>query len=184
MSIKPVQLIPLICVRCQAPVPAQPGEYAWICEQCGQGLVLDETPEPPTAALPLDIFFSADIPAGKRGRPFWVAQCQVIIGPRLTYKGNESRASLEFWLPPRLFFLPAWSASLDETISLGVELIKNPFTMRPGSPVRFEPVTCLPTDMRAMVEFMVMSIEAGRRDALKQINFNIDLQPAQLWILP
>ena len=40
MSQKPVELVPLLCVRCQAPVPARPGEVAWVCEQCGQGLVL------------------------------------------------------------------------------------------------------------------------------------------------
>src|SRR5512142_740623 len=99
-----VRLVPLLCPKCRAPVPAQPDEIAWVCEQCGQGMMIDST----QGARLLTVFFSNAIPAGKKGRPFWVSRGQVTITSRQTYKGDEGRAAGEFWAEPRLFFIPAW----------------------------------------------------------------------------
>lgn len=184
MTQKPVRLVPLLCVKCQAPVTAQPDEVAWVCERCGQGLVLDDTPEGSSAAKALDIFFSAAIPPGQPGHPFWVSSGKVEITRRETYKGNESGRAAEFWSTARLFYIPAWAASLDQVVSTGVELLQNPVAMQPGPAMPFLPVVTLPTDLRALAEFMVMTIEAGRKDALKRVEFQVDLQPAQLWVLP
>jgi hypothetical protein len=37
--------------------------------------------------------------------------------------------------------------------------------------------------MRALAEFMIVSIEADRTDALKTVNFDLKLATPQLWIL-
>lgn len=181
MTQTPVRLIPLVCIQCRSAVSAQPDEVAWVCEQCGQGLLLDAEQGGLTA---LDVFFSQAVPAGKRGRPFWVARGLVTITGRETYKGNETRAAQAFWESPRLFYIPAWEASLDEVIHLGSQLLRNPVAMQPGSRVPFLPVTTPPGDLRALAEFMIVSMEADRRDALKRIDFTLNLDPAQLWILP
>jgi hypothetical protein len=184
MSEKPVQLIPLLCVNCQAPVPARLDEVAWVCQICGQGLLLDVTPQGKTAAEPLEIFYSAAIAAGGVGRPFWVSSGQVTITRREVYKGNESRAAQIFWAAPRLFYIPGWAAGLDEVISSGVQLLKAPFAMQAGPPAAFRPVVTLPVDMQPLGEFMVTSIEAARHDMLKHLEFTLTLLPPQLWILP
>jgi len=174
-----VRLIPLVCARCGTPVPAAPDEVAWVCEQCGQGQILDDE----KGLAQLDVFFSKGVPQGKNGRPFWVARGQVSITARGTYSGNEERAAREFWSAPRLFFVPAWDSSLDETIQMGVYLLRNPERMEVGPPARFMPVVTPPGDLRALAEFMIVSIEADRRDALKTIDFQLALDPAQLWVL-
>jgi hypothetical protein len=179
MSQKPVKLIPLLCVRCQAPVLAQPDEVAWQCEQCGQGLILDDL----AGCRPQDLFFSAAVPQGKKGRPFWVAPGQVTISARQTYKGDESGGARQFWASPRLFYIPAWQTALEEVISTGVYLLRNPERMQAGSPVPFLPVVTLPGDMQALAEFMIVTIEAERKDALRRIDFNLKLDPPQLWVL-
>jgi hypothetical protein len=184
MSAKPVALIPLLCTQCQAPVPAQPDEVAWVCAQCGQGLVLDLTPAGKTAASAQEIFFSAAIPQGKPGHPYWVSSGTVRILRRETFKGDEGRAAQQFWSTPRLFYIPGWAASIEEVVTNGVELLRSPVAMQPGSPASFLPVVTLPADMQALAEFMLLSIEAARRDALKHIEFELNLAPAQLWILP
>ncbi len=186
-ELAPIRLVPLLCVKCRAPVPAQPDELAWVCEQCGQGLLLDPAPAPgssESATRALDIFFSKAVPSGQKGRPFWVARGQVMITDRQTYKGNESRAAGEFWAGPRLFSIAAWETSLNEMFSLGVQLLNQPLRLEPGSPTPFLPVVTPPADVRALAEFLVMSIEADRRDALKTLNFDLKLEPLQLWILP
>ena len=179
----PITLIPLMCLRCQSPVPANPGEVAWVCEQCGQGMLLDDGCGPQGPALrPLDVFFSAEIKPGTRGRPFWVTRGQASIHRRETYKGNESRESTEFWSAPRLFFVPAWECGLEEILATGAQMLRNPARMAPGSTCRFLPVTTPPEDVQALAEFLVVTVEADRRDAMKEIGFSLQLESPQLWI--
>ncbi len=176
----PVRLIPLLCTRCQAPIPAQPDEVAWVCQQCGQGLLIDGQ----SGATPLEFFFSDRIQPSLTGRPFWVSTGRVVIQRRETYRGDEGRAAQQFWAAPRLFYVPAWAATLDEIVSIGVDLLKNPAAMQTGSPAPFLPVVTLPVDIQAMAEFMILSIEAERRDALKRVDFQVTLEPPQMWVLP
>lgn len=185
MTSDPITLIPLLCIRCQAPVPANPGEVAWVCEQCNQGVLLDDTCGPQGPALrPLDVFFSTKVKPGMKGRPFWVTRGQASIHRRETYKGNESREAGQFWSSPRLFFIPAWECGLEEILSTGAYLLKNPERMEPGGPCRFLPVTSPPEDVQALAEFLVVTLEAERRDAMKEIGFSLKLDPPQLWVLP
>lgn len=183
----PIRLVPLLCAKCRAPVPARPDELAWVCEQCGQGLLLEPSPTPgpdESATRALDIFFSNAINPGQKGRPFWVTRGQVTLTDRQTYKGDEGRAAREYWATARLFYVAAWETSLDEIIALGVSLLARPQGLEPGSPVPFLPVVTSPADVRALAEFMVVSVEADRRDALKTIQYDLKLDPLQLWILP
>ena len=174
-----VQLIPLKCVDCGTAVPAQVNEVAWVCEQCGRGLVLDAARG--TAALV--VFFSSAVPEGQVGRPFWVSRGQVTLQARETYKGDQGNQAREFWAVPRLFFIPAWDCPVNELIEQGKALLKNPVEMTPGSRVPFLPVVTLPTDLKALGEFLVLSIEAARSDYLKGVDFDLRLDPPQLWVL-
>ena len=186
-NLAPIRLVPLVCVKCQSPIPALPSEVAWVCQQCGQGLVINLNPgggPGETAACALDVFFSKDISPGARGRPFWVTRARVTFTERTTYKGDEGRAAQEYWSVPRLFYIPAWESTLDEIIATGVMLIKNSPVMSAGGRAPFSPVVTPPGDVRALAEFIVVSIEAERRDYLKTIRFNLEYETPQLWVLP
>lgn len=183
MTQSPIRLVPLLCVKCRAPIQAQVDEIAWVCEQCGQGQRLESSGKQ-GATCALDVFFSQAIQQGQKGRPFWVSRGQVTITQRITYQGNEERAAANYWAKPRLFFVPAWETSLDEVIRTGIVLLNSPVRMDIGSPGPFLPVVTPIEDIRSLAEFMVMSIEADRRDALKTVDFSLSLEPAQLWILP
>jgi hypothetical protein len=187
MSQKQVTLIPLVCAKCRTPVPARSDEVAWVCEQCGQGLLLDETPEPgpgACATLPIDVFFSGEISQGSQGRPFWVTRGTVTLSRRDTYKGDEGKTARAFWSQPRLFYIPAWGEALEELVKTGIRLLDQPARMTSGSRVPFAPVLTSPGEIRALAEFMVVSLEANRRDDMRRIEFDLQLEPAQLWILP
>jgi hypothetical protein len=186
-EISPIRLVPLTCVKCRAPIPANPDEIAWVCLQCGQGNLLDCSPVPgpsESATRVLDVFFSNAIKSGQKGRPFWVARGQVTLTNRQTYQGDEGRAAREFWDALRLFYVPAWETSLDEIITTGIDLLRNPQSLNHGLSVPFLPVVTPPGDVRSLVEFMIVSIEANRRDAMKSIIYDLKLEPLQLWILP
>jgi hypothetical protein len=175
-----VRLIPLLCSRCQTPVPAKPDEVAWVCEQCGQGLLLNEE----KGAVPQDIFFSTAIAQNGSGWPYWVSRAQVTITKRETYSGNQMKAAMAFWATAHLFFVHASRQSIDEIVSTGVKLLRNPVGMQAGGRTRLSPVVLPPGDLRALAEFMVMSIEADRSDAMRELQFKLDIDPPQLWVLP
>ncbi|MCI0519267.1 MAG: hypothetical protein L0Z70_03320 [Chloroflexi bacterium] len=176
---QPIELVPLLCIRCAAPLPAQPEETAWVCAQCGQGLLLDEE----SGLTALEVHYAAGIPPGGRGKPYWVAEGRVSV-ERQTYSGSQSKEAAQFWSQPRRFFVPAYQAPLEELTEMGRRLLVAAPALQEGSAAAFEPVTLSQADAAVAAEFLVMSVEAERKDKLKELNFTLDLQPPVLWILP
>lgn len=176
----PIQLVPLLCAQCQTPVEADTDEVAWVCGQCGSGLLLNEE----KGTIPMRVQFAAGIAPGQKGRPFWMLGAQVQL-QRSTYGSSQEAESQRFWQPVRQFFIPAYSLPLEELIAMGMLLLNQPPNLAPGSPAPFLPVTVLPQDAHPLAEFVVLGIEAARKDKLKQVQMQLTLQgPPELWILP
>jgi hypothetical protein len=175
----PVQLIPLRCLRCETPVPAQPEEVAWRCSQCGQGLLLDES----KGLVPLEIHYAAGISPNGVGKPFWVAEGQVTV-VRDTYSGDKSADAQRFWGDGRRFMLPAFAGTLENLVAFSLQYLQQPPELTPGPAARFEPVTLSPGDLAAAAEYLVMTIEAGRKDNLKVVSVGVTLSAPALWVLP
>lgn len=177
----PVTLVPLRCTRCGTPVPAEPDQVAWRCAQCGQGLLLDES----RGLEPLEIHFAAGIAPANSGRPFWVVDGDVRV-QRVTYTvfRKKTEDAERFWDQPRRFFVPAFTGSLDELLTIGVRLFHHPPALQPGEPADFVPVTLPPEAVSALAEFIVISIEAERRDKVKAVDLSLQLDEPSLWILP
>jgi hypothetical protein len=170
---KPIELIPLVCLQCSTPVPAEIEEVAWVCGQCGQGMYLHKGEE----LVPMQVNFS-------KGKPFWVAEGQVSLR-RETYGSSRNGEAEAFWSQPRRFFVPAYSGTLEELLSKGLSLLMQPPELHPGPTVRFEPVTLSQEDVLPAAEFVVVAAEAGRKDRLKKLDFELKFQAAPvLWILP
>jgi hypothetical protein len=176
----PVQLIPLVCVKCQTPVPAEPNEVAWVCGQCGQGLLLDAS----KGLVPLEVNYAAGIATSTPGKPFWVTEGHVVFTRRQTYSGNEDRDAQSFWGQPRRFFVPAFNSTLENLLEVGSRLLLQPPSLQPGTAARFQPVTLALEDVKPLAEFIIMALEAGRKDKLRDIQFSLELSSPVLWILP
>lgn len=176
---RPVSLVPLLCLKCSTPIPAQSDEVAWACATCGQGQALDEE----TGLVPLDIHYQAGIPANSQGKPFWVCDCQVNL-ERETYSGNEARQAQQFWDRQRTFFIPAYATSLEEGLERANQLLLQPSALQDSPAVKFEPVVVSPAEVKSLAEFLVISVEAGRGDKLKALRTSLELSPPALWILP
>ena len=179
---QPIELVPLVCVQCSTPIPAESDQVAWVCAQCGQGMLLDLE----KGLAQLNVHYAAGIPQNTQGRPFWVCDGKVTIQQRETYgssrKGaNEANA---FWANHRRFFVPAFAGTLEERLEGATRLLTHPPTVQPGPAVPFEPVLLPLEDVQSAAEFIVVAIEAGRKDRLKTVNFNLELSPPALWILP
>jgi hypothetical protein len=170
----------LVCVQCGTAIPAEPHEAAWVCAQCGQGMALD--PVKGLAALP--VYYTGGIPSGGRGKPYWVADGRVTLR-RETYRSNShsSRESELFWSNVRRFFVPAYAADTETLLRTGVNYLTTPPMLQSGPPAPFEPVTLSIEDIQPVAEFIVMAVEAGRKDALKRAQFELQLSRPALWVL-
>jgi hypothetical protein len=176
-----VELIPLVCTRCSTPVPANPEEVAWVCAQCGQGLLLDEQ----KGLASLDVYYSAQIPPNAPGKPYWVAKGDVTV-QRKTYDSGRrgDQEAQQFWSQSRQFIVPAYECTLESFTKIGVDWLRQPPALQPGSPTAFEPVTLHLEDVQAAAEFIVVAVEAGRSDKLKEVSLSLNLSTPALWILP
>lgn len=173
-----ITLLPLICPECRTPLPAEPDETAGRCEQCGEGWRIKDD-----SLLPLPFNFAAGIAPGARGRPFWVAEGTVTV-QRETYSGNQSSQARDFWSQPRRFFVPAFACPLDTLVSLGAQMLRQPPQLRTGEPAPFLPITVSPADVQSLAEFVVVGLEADRKDQLKQVQAHVQLGMLELWVLP
>ena len=176
---KPVELIALKCIKCDTSIPAELNEVAWVCEQCGLGQRLGET-----GLLPLEVHYSKGVEPSKKGRPFWVCEGRVAIDRDTYGLGRKTKDAEKFWRHPRKFIIPAFNYPLKDLTRFGPELLRRPPAIHEGDPAPFLPVNLSPDDVPALAEFIVMALEAERKDKVKKINFKLTLSEPELWILP
>jgi hypothetical protein len=176
-----IALAPLVCLHCSTPIPAETDERAWVCAQCGQGMALDTQ----KGLLPLQVYYAEGIPPNTPGKPFWVSQGQVTL-ERDVYRssGRSAQEAGQFWSQPRRFIIPAYPTSQEDLLAQAARFLLQPPALKPGSPAGFEPVTLSMEDIQPVAEFIVMAIEAGRKDMLKNIRFTLKLTLPTLWIMP
>lgn len=175
-----VRLIPLVCINCRQPIQAQPDEIAWVCSVCRTGNLLGDDGR----VRLVDVKYAANLDPNQPGKPYWAVTGRVTIRTRQTYKGNESRESSLFWSEPRLFLIPAFAVPLEEQVALGMQGLRSapPLVVGDRSVSLLSVVTPV-RDISPLVEFIVLAIEADRRDAMKTLDFKVDLQEPQLWVL-
>ena len=178
---RPIELIPLVCLNCGTAIPASSNEMAWVCAECGQGMALDVQ----KGLTPMQVQYAGGIPPNSRGKPYWLADGQVNL-QRDVYRssGKSAQEAVQFWSSPRRFLIPAYSLPQEDLLAQTTRFLLQPPALKPGPQVQFEPVTLSMEDLQSVAEFIVMAIEAGRKDMLKNIRFTLNLSLPSLWILP
>jgi hypothetical protein len=152
---------------------------AWVCSQCGQGWALDFE----QGLTQQEVMYSAAVPANARGKPYWVAEGRV-NARRATYSGSSEREAQEFWSQPRLFVLPAFPCPIETMLEILCGYLSRPPQLQAGPPASFVPVVVARQDVQAFADLAVVTIEAGRKDKLKNIDMTVALSSPVLWILP
>jgi hypothetical protein len=179
-----IELVLLKCIQCGTPVPANEDEAAWTCAQCGQGMQLTEA-----GLAPLAVNWAAARPGATQLRwlPFWVFTGAVTFLRRETYGGSLFGGGQpdKLWDSPRRFYVPAYPAALQEIETLGADLTRRQPRLAPGPAAgALSQCTLFPDDARRAAEFVVLTIEADRKDKLRQVDFTLSLQDPMLWVLP
>lgn len=178
-----IQLLPMQCVRCKTPLPAQVEEVFWVCANCGQGQLISDD----QGLVPQVVRYATGILQNSQGRPVWVVEGQVSLqretfGISIFDKDSESSV---FWAQPRRFFIPAFTLPVGQLIDVCINMLRQPPVLQEStSPAAFLPVTIHKEDLQPLIEFVIYSIEAGRSDSMKQLGITLNLGEPELWIVP
>jgi hypothetical protein len=186
-------LVPLRCPSCQQLLPVDNDDVLIDCAQCCTAVLVDDE-----GVRTIEVRFAVSSPAAGQAvgwLPYWVFHGHVHIRERETQGGGgwgilgatPDAESRQLWGNQRQLYVPAWNLPLREAQAIGSKLIEAQpaysFIPRPEN-ARIQTATISADDAAKMLEFIVLAIEARRKDWLKRLVFELELEPAQLWALP
>ena len=175
----------LVVVRCPAcGNPLTPGDDDLViaCTQCSAGLQLaDDGPQP------IEIQYAqSSLARVTTWRPWWIFKGSVNLIRRETQGGNRSEEARRFWAQPRVMSVPAWELSIATVKQAGIQMLQQPPALKAiprPSGVKLTPAVVSAEDAHKMLEFLIFSLEAGRDDWLKTLDFQIEAGLPELWAI-
>ncbi len=179
-----MKLLLLRCPQCNQAL--SPGQDDWViqCPNCHQAVSLDENG---LNILPVQ-YVTPIQPKAEAWLPFWVFRGQVTIQLRETQGGRSADdEARQFWQKAQRIYVPAWACELAEARDLARRLLeKQPLLMAVSPPegATFAPVALMPDDARKLLDLVIVSMEANRRDWLENLKYAVRLDEQALWLLP
>jgi hypothetical protein len=184
-----MKLILLRCPTCGEGLKPEQDDIVVACNNCHTPVWISQN-----GATKAKVQFA--IPKAKSQRPesqnrwlpFWVFEGQVEIIERVTQGGRSRQKEAEkLWQRTGRFYVPAWDIQPHTAQSVGIRLIQHPpeieLISRPAG-AHLEAASVDSNDARKLLEFIVLAIEARRKDWLKDLNFRLKVDEAKLWALP
>lgn len=172
-----MKLLALKCPACGNALAPNDDDLVIACSQCGAASAITDE-----GLQPIEVRYAAG--GTDQRRPWWVFEGRVQLMRRETQGGNRREEAQAFWSEPRSFYVPAWELSLQSLKSNGLDMLKQQPHLQAGArpdQVKLSPVVVSAEDARRMIEFLVLSLEAGRSDELKSIDFKIEVNEPVLW---
>jgi hypothetical protein len=83
--------------------------------------------------------------------------------------------------------VPAWDLNVHTAQEVGSRLVVSQpefTTVNQPKQLNLVPAIVKPADARKLLEFIILAIEARRKDWLKEFAFNLEVGKPQLWALP
>ncbi len=122
-------------------------------------------------------------------QPFWIFHGQVNITRRETQGGSKQSAkeSAQLWGHPRYLYVPAWDTSAAMAQQLGADMAQRQPVFkqdRVSNDPPLIPVNISAADALKVAEFIVLAIEARRKDWMKKLDFTLEMESPELWALP
>lgn len=182
-----MKLILLRCPNCSEPLHPDNDDVVIACSNCYTPVAIAVN-GPQKMTIRYAVIGNKPI-SGKRWLPFWVFEGRVNIRRRGTQGGSRSgrKESEKLWGSPRRLYVPAWDLDLHNAQDIGSQLIQEQpdvqFMEQPEN-VQLKSTTVTPKDARKLLEFVILAIEARRRDWLKELEFDLEINDPELWSMP
>ncbi|MCB8943580.1 MAG: hypothetical protein H6658_07480 [Ardenticatenaceae bacterium] len=180
-----MKLLLLRCPQCQAPLAPEQWDVVVSCRGCYTAVAIDESG---LERMPV-YYAAARTDKVEQWVPFWVFNGRVHITQRDTQGGGGSsqQDSEQFWGESRRLYVPAWDMPMPTAREIGQQFTQEQ-TLLQEIPQPNEAVlvsaAVTPQDALKLLEFIVLSMEAQRKDWLKNLQFHIAADGPQLWAIP
>jgi hypothetical protein len=180
-----MKLTLLRCPNCARRLAPENNNVVFMCTNCFTSVSVSDS-----GIETADIRFALPPKGDLRTQqwlPFWVYEGQVHILRRETQGRSDGKASDIQWARSLRMVVPAWEISMQVAQDIGSRFIQHQpvmkFVERPDD-AYMAPAVVTPGDALRLLEFIVLAIEARRRDWLKDIDFRIEAGAPELWALP
>lgn len=182
-------LVPLDCPACGAPLAAEADDVVFYCTACGSGF--RHEPRAPRALAPVEVGFVLAPTAPAAGwLPFWLLPARLEIvrrdasGALLSgllglLAGGEGEAHAD-----PAFLIPAFDLPIDRLVDVAVRYT----TERPNLGERLgERLTGGvhgPEDAAKLAHYALITVEAEKRDMLRDLEYRLELGTPRLLGVP
>ena len=178
-----MKLLALRCPNCTRPVSAHNDHVLIACDNCHTVLSLSEE----QGLAVVKVSYAAPQGEATAWLPLWLFPGRVIIRRREAQRGSDDKAAIAFWDQPRYFYVPAWDTNIQTWRTIGRELVKQQpqfqAVSRPET-AHLRPAFLTAQDAQKIIEFIVLDIEVGRSDWLKNLDFSLEVSQPTLWAVP
>ena len=181
-----MKLLALTCPDCTEHLSPGNDDLVTLCPRCQRSYYLDDR-----GLMSIKIQFAL---AGKQAPndswvPFWLFNGKVTLRERQTQGGGSSsgRAAEELWSQTRQFYIPAWDLPLEQAKGIGARLVESQPQLQlieQPEQVKLIPAILPPDGALKMIDFIVLTIEARRKDWLKKLDFHVQADKPRLFALP
>ena len=178
-------LLVVRCPSCGNPLAPGDDDLVIACTRCGAGLHLADE-----GLQPIEIQYAQHAPVNAAQvttwRPWWIFRGSVNVIRRETQGGNRSDEARRFWAQPHVMGVPAWELSIAAVKQAGLQLLRQPPVLKAAlcpSGAQLTPAVVSAEDARKMLEFLILTLEAGRDDWLKALDFQIEAGLPELWAM-
>lgn len=178
-----MKLDALICPQCTQWLSPKPDDIVLACPRCFTAVILEDSGLRSVSA----VAYAASSATDATWYPFWTFQGQVEFTARETQSGNKSKDAQQFWQTERRFLIPAWDLDMWQARDLGMRLLQKPpqLTILNGPPeTAFHSATLSREDALKLVDFIILTVEAERKDMLRKLQFKLTIDDPALWLLP
>jgi hypothetical protein len=182
-----MKLILLRCPNCAEPLKPDNDDVVVVCTNCHTAVAIDAD-----GPRKVETHYAVATGSGtelSEWRPFWVFEGTVDIQKREIQGGGRSsgKDAAALWSVPRRLYVPAWDLSLHTAQDVGSRLIQEQPRFhkipRPEN-AQLAVATVTPDDAIKLLEFIVLAIEARRRDWLEDLEFQLDVGEPEFWAMP
>ncbi|MBE2222933.1 MAG: hypothetical protein IAF02_15415 [Anaerolineae bacterium] len=121
--------------------------------------------------------------------PLWVFTGKVNIKRRESQGGSKGadKDAAKLWSSVQRLFVPAWQEPVQQARAIGSQfVVRQPaFKMsEPTDDMLMTEATVTPEDGLKLLDFIVLSLEADRKDWLEDLQFEIQTTGHELWAIP
>jgi hypothetical protein len=171
------------CKNCASGLMVEMNDSVTYCSSCGNGYEIIDGD-----LYPIEInFAAAALPSEGEliYKPFWYLKANVTILVRESDKGYYSDGGGKKAYGDIIFYIPAFSCPVESMRQLAIAYTqRNPVASPQKYNVKVTGFNYGKEDARKLAEFVLISLEAEKKDTMKQFEYKIDFNSFEILGIP